>query len=92
MNTPAKQTDQNRRATSDDVRHVLGDLDDTLIVRILAEGPSLRDLTDAAIYARGDGDLIARESRELSAGALAVAELLMELEEALPEDPGPIAR
>ncbi len=86
MNTQTKLTDLHRRATSDDVRHVLGDLDDTLVARILSTAPSYRELSDAALYARGDGDLIAREHRELSAGALAVAELLVGVEAALPEE------
>lgn len=73
----------NRQATSEDVRHVLGDLDDSTVVEIVASTPSLRDLNDAALWWRGDGDLIAREHRELSARALAVVEVLSRTDEDL---------
>lgn len=75
-----------RQATSDDVRHVLGDIDDTLVAEILSTTPSLRDLNDAALWWRGDGDLIAREHRELSARALAVVEVLSRADEELVEE------
>jgi hypothetical protein len=75
------QLDQDRQATSDDVRRIVGDVDDTVVVEILSNRPSLRDLTDAAIWARGDGDLQAREEKELSATAIAVAEIITREEE-----------
>jgi hypothetical protein len=75
-----------RQATSDDVRHTFGDIDDALVVEILANSPSLRDLNDAALYWRGDGDLITREHRELSAKALAIVEALARADEVLVED------
>lgn len=70
------QLDVERQATPEDVRHVLGETDQSVVVEILSNKPSFRELTDAAIWARGDGDLIAREHAELSAAALAVAEIL----------------
>jgi hypothetical protein len=48
-----------------------GAIDDKTIAEILAAQPSLRDLS-AVVWERGDGDLIAREHRELTAGAQAV--------------------
>lgn len=74
-------TDIYRKATADDVRHVLGEIEDVTLAEILSYAPSFRDLSDAAIWVRGDGDLIAREHRELSANALAIAELLSRVEE-----------
>lgn len=79
--------DTQRYATSDDVRHVLGDVEDTLVAEILAVRPTLGDLTDAAIWARGDGDLIARENRELTAGALTIAEIITRVDEEIIEQP-----
>ena len=68
---------------------MLGDIDDTLMVDILSAAPSWRDLNDAALWWRGDGDLIAREHRELSAAALAVVEVLSRADEEVPvEDQG----
>lgn len=72
-----------RKATRTDVQHMLGDVDDALIVEILAASPSVQDLSDAAIWTRGDGDWSAREHQELGAGALAVAEILTRNEEAV---------
>jgi hypothetical protein len=81
-----RAVDASRRATSDDIRHVLGDIDDTTVAEILAVRPSYGDLSDAAIWARGDGDLIAREHRELSAGAMAVAEILVREDEEVADE------
>lgn len=75
------QTDVYRAATREDIRHVFGELDDNLVANILAVQPTYRELSDAAIWVRGDGDLIAREHRELSANALAVAELFAQDDE-----------
>ena len=78
------QTD--RLATASDVRHALGDLDDTTINQILSSNPSLTALDEAALWARGDGDLIARQRRELSAQAEAIAEILRREDEELSDD------
>lgn len=82
MDARPTSSDSSRFATSDDVRHVLGDVEEILIAEILAARPTYRDLSEAAIWARGDSDLAAREHGELSAGALAVAEILVRQEEA----------
>lgn len=76
------QTNVDRQATVDDVRRTLGDVDDTVLVEILSTRPTLRDLTEAALWVRGDGDLEAREHKQLSAAAGAVAEILVREEEA----------
>ena len=65
-----------RLATASDIRHVLGALDDVTINKILSSRPSLAALGEAALWARGDGDLLAREHRELSAQAQTIAEIL----------------
>ena len=78
--------DLNRVATRDDIRHVLGDIDDSLVVKILSKQPSFAELSDAAIWVRGDGDLVAREQQELSARAFAVAEMLARDEEDQPSE------
>jgi hypothetical protein len=75
-----------RTATRDDIRHVLGAIDDTLAVKILSKKPSFADLSDAAIWVRGDGDAVAREQLELSATALAIAEVLARDAESEPTD------
>lgn len=65
-----------RIATRDDIYRVLGAIDDTLVVKILSKQPSFADLSDAAIWVRGDGDALARDQLELSATAFAIAEVL----------------
>lgn len=86
MNTQrSTQVDVDRQATVDDVRRVVGEVDDTVLVEILSNRPSLRELTEAALWVRGDGDLEAREHMQLSAVAAAIAEILTREEEELSE-------
>lgn len=87
MERPTQQ-DVDRQATAEDVRRMVGEVDDTVVVEILSNRPTLRELTDAAIWARGDGDLLARERKELSAAAVAVAEILTREEEEAIDDRG----
>jgi hypothetical protein len=77
------QTEPSRPATPEDVRHVLGDVEDVVVAEILSTRPTLRDLSEAAIWVRGNSDLAVREHKELSTGALAVAEILLREEEEL---------
>jgi hypothetical protein len=79
------QTDV-RTATRDDIRHVLGAIDDTLVVKLLSKKPSFADLSDAAIWVRGDGDAVARDQLELSATAFAIAEVLARDADSEPAD------
>jgi hypothetical protein len=72
----ATQSDPHALAASEDVARIIGRLDDMTVAEILSAKPSLRDLSDAALWHRGDGDLIAREHRELTAGAQAVIDIL----------------
>ena len=75
------QDSPDRRANGEDVKRAVGDADDIVVAEILSVRPTLKDLTDAALWARGDGDLLAREHMELSAAAVAVAEILTREEE-----------
>lgn len=87
MDTRTTLPDPSRLATANDVRHVLGEVEDVVIAQILSSRPTYRDLSEAAIWARGDSDLAARERGELSAGALVVAEILVRQEEDIVEGP-----
>jgi hypothetical protein len=88
MDARTAPSDPSRFATTDDVRHVLGDVDDVVVAEILSGRPTYRDLSEAAIWAHGDSDLAARERAELSAGALAIAEILVRQEEDVVDDGG----
>jgi hypothetical protein len=50
-------------ASRDDLRRMLGDIDDVKIIEILALRPSLADLEAAAIWATGDGDVLGKSGR-----------------------------
>jgi hypothetical protein len=87
MNLRTKeQTDPQRKAASQDVRRTLGSLDDGLIVEILGLRPTLRDLTEAALWLRGNGDLTARHLRDMSASAAAIIEILKREDEDMADE------
>lgn len=88
MDARTASSDPSRFATADDVRHVLGDMEDIVVAKILSVRPTYRDLSEAAIWAHGDSDLAARERGELTAGALAIAEILMRQENDVVDDAG----
>jgi hypothetical protein len=60
----------------DDLRRVLGELDDPKIIDILALNPSLADLEEAMVATGGDEDALARRGRGLSAQASRIVEIL----------------
>lgn len=76
-----EEFEQDRPAGSEDVRRALGDVNDHVIVEVLAQRPSLEDLTRAVLWTRGDGDAVARDAGELSARALAIIEVLVRARE-----------
>lgn len=86
MDARTAASDPARFATHEDVRHVLGEVEDIVIAEILSVRPTYRDLSEAAIWAHGDSDLAARERGELTAGALAIAEILARNEDDVPGD------
>lgn len=79
--TDSLPADPTRLATAEDVRHVLGAIEDITIAQILAVQPTYQELAEAAIWSRGDGDLAAREAKDLSAAALGIASILVEEDE-----------
>jgi hypothetical protein len=50
-------------AGRDDLRQILGDIEDAKILKILALMPTLADLEEAAAWAAGDGDVLAISAR-----------------------------
>ncbi len=88
MDARTAASDPSRFATFEDVRHVLGEVEDTVIAEILSVRPTYRDLSEAAIWAHGDSDLVVRERGDLTAGALAIAEILVRHEEDILDDAG----
>jgi hypothetical protein len=66
------------------LRSILGDFDDAKIIEILVLNPSVADLEEAAIWATGDGDVLARNGRPLAGLAADIVEILTADEDELP--------
>lgn len=49
--------------TRDDLKAVLGDLDDDRVLAILALNPTPAELEQAAVWAAGDGDILSKRGR-----------------------------
>ena len=67
-----------------DLKDIVGDIDDDKIIAILAMQPTLADLEEAAIWATGDGDVLAKAGRPLTGIAAEVFEILTADEEEPP--------
>jgi hypothetical protein len=70
-----------RPAASNDIRKVLGDLDDAKVSEILALKPSIADLEDVAICMAGDHDVLAKSGHHVPVTAARIIELLADEEE-----------
>jgi hypothetical protein len=64
------------KATRDDIRRVIGNIDDFAAAQILKLGPTVVDLEEAAIWSSGDGDVLAKNGRPLSATAAQILEIV----------------
>ncbi len=86
---PAQQTTSATRIGlgRDDLRRVLGEIGDDKAIAILALNPTLTDLETAAMYAAGDGDVLAKSGRPLAGTAADIVDILTADE----EEPDPLA-
>jgi len=66
---------RNTPATCDDVRSILGNLDETKLLPILALRPTLADVEEASIWLGGDADVFGA-SAQLSATASQIVTIL----------------
>jgi hypothetical protein len=80
MNSPSLHGAE-RPASPIDVRKVLGELDETKVMAILALKPSLADLESAAICMAGDHDVLAKSGHHVPVVAAQIIELLAEEEQ-----------
>lgn len=60
----------------DDVRRILGDIDEDKILEILALKPTFAELEEAAIWVSGDGDVLARSGRPLTGLVADIVDIL----------------
>lgn len=68
-------------ATLDDATRLLGDTDESKVAEILAVGPTIWELEQAAIWHRGDGDVLGKADLPLSGKAARIFEILSADEE-----------
>jgi hypothetical protein len=68
-------------ATLRDAKHLLGDTDESKIAEILAVQPTIWELEQAAIWHRGDGDVLGKQGHALSGKAARIFEILSADEE-----------
>ena len=69
------------QATAEDVRRIVGDIDDPKVVEILDFEPTIVDLEEAVVAATGDVDILGKEGHQLSAVACQIVEILTAGEE-----------
>jgi hypothetical protein len=71
-------------ASRDDLRRILGELDDPKIIEILELTPSIADLEEATMCLAGDYDILAKGGHPVSATAGRIVEILGATEEEEP--------
>jgi len=76
-------------ATHDDVVHILGDLDDGEVARILALGPTVAELEEAALWAQGQGGPLGKTGHPLKGVAGQVLDIVLTVEEEQAPEPEP---
>jgi hypothetical protein len=72
-----------RKLTQQDVRDIVGDLDDAKIAAILATGASPEELEEAAAWAAGESDVMGDLERPLDGVVAGLYEILTADEEFL---------
>jgi hypothetical protein len=70
-----------RRLTPQDVREIVGDLDDAKIAAILATGANAEQLEEAMAWASGESDVMGELERPLEGVVATVYDILMTGEE-----------
>ncbi|HET9902607.1 MAG TPA: hypothetical protein VFQ27_02760 [Xanthobacteraceae bacterium] len=68
----------------DEIKAVVGDLEDSKVIEILHLQPTVAELEEAMIWASGDGDLLGKQGRPMSGKVAALVELLTADEDDLP--------
>ncbi len=71
-------------AVPDDVKRILGHLDDEKLVEIVALRPTLKDVEEASLWLAGDADVFGK-GMTLKATAARIVEILTADEEEEPE-------
>jgi hypothetical protein len=72
---------------AEELRSVLGEVDDAKLIEVLKLQPTLAELEEAAIWATGNGDILAKGGRPMTGTVAAIIEILTADEE---EEPPPV--
>ena len=78
---PVAIRDRTAKATSGDVDEILGPMSDTRRMAILAIGPTIEDLEEAAAWAAGESDVMGELRRPASGPVAAVYDIITAVEE-----------
>lgn len=71
-----RKTDSSATLTSDDVRHLCGDIPDWKVARIIASEATYDDLEAAVAWAEGESDVMGKARVPLSGRAAYLMEIL----------------
>ena len=71
-------------ATESDLHQILGDMDDSTALAILALHPSVAQLEEARVWLNGGGDVLGKEHRPLDGVVAVIFDMLKVDEEELP--------
>ena len=68
----------------DQLKSILGEVDDAKLIEVLKLQPTLVELEEAAIWATGNGDILAKDGRPMTGTVAAIVEILTAEEEEPP--------
>lgn len=74
-------TNEDRIAAIEELRHLLGDIDDAKVTEILALEPTVTELQTAVLWANGKEDIVATRGGSLSGKTAQIYEILIAGEE-----------
>jgi hypothetical protein len=63
--------------SSDELKALVGDIDDDRAIAILKLAPSVAELEQAAIWAAGNGDVLSRSGHPMTEKIAAIVEILI---------------
>jgi len=73
------------KATASDAHQILGDMDDSTLVAIMALHPSVAQLEEARLWLDGAGDVLGKEKRPLDGVVAQIFDMLAAEEEERPQ-------
>jgi hypothetical protein len=76
------------RPSRDEIVHLVGDADDSVVTAILATGASYAEIEEAVEWAAGDAELLAKAGHTLEPAAQAVYDILTDEPGLLPTEDG----